>query len=407
MNEPVLKFVDVNGKNYPQWNEYGLFDIGKTNSNENLSEKYAPDTLIPFYKVSDMNISGNEKIMHTAKTYITKAFQSARNIKIYYQDAIIFAKRGAALFLDRKRIAMKPFSIDSNMMGFFPAKYVNLDFLYYWFCTRRLSDYAQDGTLPALNSYNIESIIILLPTQKEQQKIADFLSTVDEKIALKQKKYDALIEAKKGLLQKIFSREIRFRKDDGGEYPEWTSVALGDIANLYNGYAFKSSTYDASGQYNIITIANVTGDKYVSLDDKTNKISILPDNIATHQILKPNDILISMTGNVGRVSLNTGNHNLLNQRVGLLRTTESNSYVYYAIANDMFRNAMVEKGQGGAQPNIKKDDILDYEIQLPCKCEQQKIDEFLSSFDEKIEAVKKELEGWKAIKKGLLQQMFC
>ena len=267
--------------------------------------------------------------------------------------------------------------------------------------------YMQGIKVTSISKSAIVSTKITSPCIEEQQKIADFLSTVDEKISLKQKKYDALVEAKKGLLQKIFSQEIRFKRDDGGEYPEWDYVTLGDIANLYNGYAFKSSTYDASGEYNIITIANVTGEKYISLDNKTNKISALPDNIAAHQILKPNDILISMTGNVGRVSLNTGNHNLLNQRVGLLRTTENNSYVYYAIANDIFKNDMVEKGQGGAQPNIKKDDILDYEIQLPCKDEQQKITDFLSVFDEKIEAVRKELEGWKTVKKGLLQQMFC
>lgn len=397
MNEPKLRFCEFS----ESWKTVLLSDISQIN----------PKTKVPdeFEYVDLESVVGTEITSHrleNRETAPSRAQRVAKSGDIFYQTVRPYQKNNCY------------FSINDKMPYVFSTGYAQLRPSidgYFLFSVLQQEKFVNDvlvrctGTsYPAINSTDLASISIKIPSsQKEQHDIGMLFKTIDEKIALKQKKYAALVEAKKGLLQKIFSQEIRFKRDDGGEYPEWDYVTLGDIANLYNGYAFKSSTYDASGEYNIITIANVTGEKYISLDNKTNKISALPDNIAAHQILKPNDILISMTGNVGRVSLNTGNHNLLNQRVGLLRTTENNSYVYYAIANDIFKNDMVEKGQGGAQPNIKKDDILDYEIQLPCKDEQQKITDFLSVFDEKIEAVRKELERWKTVKKGLLQQMFC
>lgn len=82
------------------------------------------------------------------------------------------------------------------------------------------------------------------------------------------------------------------------------TISLAELGTLKNGYAFKSSTYCENGNYSIITIANVTGDRYVSAD--CNRVLDQPCDIQEHQVLKENDILISLTGNVGRVSLNKG-----------------------------------------------------------------------------------------------------
>lgn len=95
----------------------------------------------------------------------------------------------------------------------------------------------------------------------------------------------------------------------------------------------------------------------------------MPYNISEFQHLKDKDILISMTGNVGRVSMNVGENNLLNQRVGLFEIVNSlfdREYIYYLLANKNFENAMNECGQGAAQLNISKDDIENYEIYVPC-----------------------------------------
>lgn len=246
----------------------------------------------------------------------------------------------------------------------------------------------------------------------EQQKIAAFLSAYDEKIALQKDLVETLEERKKGLLQKVFSQEIRFKKDDGIEYPIWEECAVKSVAQLLNGYTFKSSSYakNSAGKYNIITIANVTGEKYISISEKTNKIALLPNDIQEHQKLQENDILISLTGNVGRVSLNRGKDNLLNQRVGVLKCKNSKiveKYLYYSLANPRFQKSMEDIGQGAAQKNISKENVEAFLIFLPNVQEQQRIADFFTAIDTQISLAKEKLETLHEIKKGLLQQMFC
>lgn len=404
MNEPKLRFHKEDGTEHPEWTFASISTIGNVITGNTPSTSDASNYGDEYLFVSPVDLGRSKHIIDSVKKLSVKGFAKTRHIP---KGAVLATCIGSTI--GKIGMAGQDLATNQQINSIIVNANHDADFIYYALDKAFPSFLENIGNqaVPILNKSTFQNLGFLVPCLEEQQKIADFLSSIDEKIALKQKKYDALVEAKKGLLQKIFSQEIRFRKNDGGEYPEWDCVSLSEIATLYNGYAFKSSSYSPYGKYNIITIANVTGEKYITVDDKTNKITVFPDNIATHQILKQDDILISMTGNVGRVSLNKGENNLLNQRVGLLRTTENKYFVYYSIANDLFQNSMIEKGQGGAQPNIKKADILDYEIQLPCAEEQQKIADFLSAFDEKIDAVKKELEGWKEIKKGLLQQMLC
>ena len=97
-----------------------------------------------------------------------------------------------------------------------------------------------------------------------------------------------------------------------------TKIKLSKVAELKNGYAFQSSKYNSLGEWKIITITNVTGERYIKEND-CNCILEIPNDIQKHQKLKANDVLISLTGNVGRVSLCTEGLFLLNQRVGLLQ----------------------------------------------------------------------------------------
>lgn len=156
----------------------------------------------------------------------------------------------------------------------------------------------------------------------------------------------------------------------------WKEVKLGDIVTLKNGYSFKSSEYDADsdGEYKIITIKNVTGDRYINTNT-CNTISFLPSNIRSHQVLKEGDILISMTGNVGRVSMVNEDKCLLNQRVGLLDLMDSNfdkEFIFQLLSTTMFQEAMIDRGHGAAQPNIGKDDIESFIINVPEDIEEQK-----------------------------------
>ena len=163
-----------------------------------------------------------------------------------------------------------------------------------------------------------------------------------------------------------------------------------------------------NGNYNIITIANVSGDREI-VTDNCNTISSVPTDIQSHQVLKSSDILISLTGNVGRVSLNKGNNNLLNQRVGLFVPNNSISaeFLYQTLSFVQFENSMINLAQGAAQLNIGKGDVESYQVRYS---ENEhlisQITQILLGYDKKIEIENKYLQSLLAQKSYLLSNMF-
>ncbi|WP_369177424.1 restriction endonuclease subunit S [Candidatus Thiodubiliella endoseptemdiera] len=146
-------------------------------------------------------IESNKKVMITANNYVNSEQILRLNYKPINEQSIIFAKVGAAVFLERKRIA-NIFLIDNNMMAFIPA--TNIIFIKQWFDTIKLSKYAQVGALPSYNASDLKTIKINLPSLKEQQKIADCLTSLDELIDAQSQKLLSLKQHKKGLMQKLF-----------------------------------------------------------------------------------------------------------------------------------------------------------------------------------------------------------
>jgi type I restriction enzyme S subunit len=270
---------------------------------------------------------------------------------------------------------------------------------------KKIKELATGSTVKHLSLSSIKSIELNFPSSDEQQKIASFLSKVDQKITLLSKKYELLVQYKRGVMQKIFNQEIRFKDNGEKDFPEWEIKRIGDVAKLKNGYAFKSSSYDASGSFTVVTIANVQSGKMVF--DRESFLKELPNDLQKHQILDVGDTLISLTGNVGRACKVTRENCLLNQRVGKLIATDiSPEYLYELINSDKFLSAMTELSQGGAQKNIGTSDVEGYEIPVPSKLEQSLIFALLSSLQKQIELSQMQVELAKQYKQGLLQQMF-
>ena len=186
---------------------------------------------------------------------------------------------------------------------------------------------------------------------------------------------------------------------------KWETITLGDVADLKNGYAFKSSTYVSGGIYQIITIANVQNG-HLSLD-VANTISEFPLDLQDHQQLSYGDILISMTGNVGRVCIVKDTHCLLNQRVGkLMAKGIAPLFLYYIVHDRRFLRSMIEVAVGGAQGNLGKSDIAGYTCFLPKNLvEQRAIAAVLSDMDAEIAALEKRRDTTRAIKQGMMQEL--
>ena len=182
-------------------------------------------------------------------------------------------------------------------------------------------------------------------------------------------------------------------------------MRLGDVADLKNGYAFESSTYDRGGTYHVITIANVQ-DGYLSLS-ATKTITELPSDLQKHHRLESGDILISMTGNVGRVCMVSAKKCLLNQRVGkLIPKGIDRPFLYYVVHSRHFLLSMIEMAVGGAQDNLGKPDITGYSCLIPRKsAEQRAITETLSDVDRLLGALETLVAKKRAIKQAAMQQL--
>ena len=199
----TLRFKDDNGADYPEWDSMRLEELGEFKSGVGFPEnEQGGQEGVPFFKVSDMNLSENTFHMTIANHYVTEEQIQKLKLKVIKKDAIIFAKVGAAIFLERKRIA-KNFLIDNNMMAFIPK--ANLLFMKYLFETVQLSKFAQVGALPSYNSSDLGIIKVGLPNSYEEQtKIAQFLTELDDKINAVDAQILSAQQWKQGLLQQMF-----------------------------------------------------------------------------------------------------------------------------------------------------------------------------------------------------------
>lgn len=254
------------------------------------------------------------------------------------------------------------------------------------------------GTVPHIFQRDIIDFKFPITSIPEQTKIADFLSTVDEKIQNQQDKITHLENIKNGFMQKIFSRKIRFKDANGNEFPEWEEKRLKNYIEIITGYPFDSEKFIEENNNNpIIRIRDL----------QNNKISLFTtENYDLKYKVYKDDILIGMDGDF-YITMWKGIEVGLNQRIMKINPKKElikNNFLYYLLIpavkyiNDITPFTTVK--------HLSSKDILNLKVQIPCLKEQQKIGDFLSSFDDKIDDEKETLEHLKELKKGLLQQMF-
>jgi len=239
---------------------------------------------------------------------------------------------------------------------------------------------------PAINSTDLSKIKLNLPTKPEQQKIAAFLTAVDNKIEQLSKKQELLGEYKKGLMQQIFSQAIRFKADDGCDFPDWKEKKLGSLCEITTG-KLDANAMVKDGQYRFYTCAK----EYYKIDDYAFDTDAL---------------IVSGNGaNVGYIHHYQGKFNAYQRTYVLDSFTDNIVFVKFVLDGYLHKRIMKEKNEGNT-PYIVMGTLTDMKINLPSFSEQTKISNFLSSIDNKIEQVGKQLDESKQFKKALLQQMF-
>ncbi len=265
----------------------------------------------------------------------------------------------------------------------------------------------QGGGVPNLNVKIVEKFKINYPSKQEQEKIASFLTSVDTKIEQLTKKEELLSSYKKGVMQKIFSGEIRFKADDGSEFCEWEELTLGKVAKFRRGsfpqpYGLPEWYDDENGKP-FVQVFDVDENMKLKISTK-NKISKVAESMSV--FVPKGNIVLTIQGTIGRIALTQ--YDAYVDRTLLIFTDyikEVNKQFFIYIIYLLF-DIEKRKAPGGTIKTITKEVLTDFVINLPCLDEQTKIANFLSSIDSKIEQVQKQLNSTKEFKKALLQQMF-
>jgi len=257
----------------------------------------------------------------------------------------------------------------------------------------------------------ISDMPISIPAKPEQQKIAAFLTAVDNKIEQLSKKQALLGEYKKGLMQKIFSQAIRFKADDGSDFPDWEDGLLNTLIDNSRKIRYgivQPGKYDKNGKYLI------RGKDYSNgweIPSEFFKVSDAIEKKYSKTRVKKGDVIVCIVGSVGNVMVIPGwldgaNITQTTARIAPDKNKLNNQYLYFYFQSLVGRNMIHKHTRVGTRPGLNIEDVEKFSILLPSLLEQAKIANFLSSIDNKIEQVGKQLDESKQFKKALLQQMF-
>ncbi|WP_162626396.1 restriction endonuclease subunit S [Ligilactobacillus murinus] len=263
-------------------------------------------------------------------------------------------------------------------------------------------------TVRHINSKSLSTLKVTVPGKNEQKYVGSILMRFDSLIALHQRMLDEYKTLKKTMLSKIFPK-------NGEKYPElrffgftdaWELRKLGRISDISTGKAFKSSEFDKSGEFLVVTNKEISDSKF-SNKVAGDRINISDDKILNKYVLIGQNILVTMDGvNIGKVGKYTNSKAVLAQRVGRVQSKQFD-FVYAVLDNQKFVNKMNVLAVGNAIKHISLSQISDYHFWLPiCDVEQQKIGSFFKHLDELITLHQRELELLKTLKKTMLQQMF-
>ncbi|MDR1819843.1 MAG: restriction endonuclease subunit S [Methanobrevibacter sp.] len=258
-----------------------------------------------------------------------------------------------------------------------------------------------------ISKTNLGQIKIKFPSIEEQEKIANFLSKVDEKIAILEDKLELWNNYKKGIMQQLFSQQLRFKDENRNSYPDWEEKKLGEVMAIGKAGGTPTSTEPSfyNGNIPFLSISDMTSQgKYISETEKN--ITEKGLNSSSAWIISKNNLLYSIYASVGFVAINKVSMSTSQAIFGIILKKEFNLEFIYYLLND-FRKFLPKYIETGTQGNLNSKIVKNFIFMIPINEEQEKIANFLTSIDNKIDKIAIELEKMKEFKKGLLQNMFC
>ncbi len=261
-----------------------------------------------------------------------------------------------------------------------------------------------------INKNEIAKVEINYPEQMEQQKIGEFFSKLDRQIELEEQKLAKLEEQKKGYMQKLFSQELRFKDENGDDYPEWMETNIRNTFDNKGGTALEKE-FDNNGTHKVISIGSYS----INSTYNEQNLRINKNEFTEKYLLNEGDLAMVLNdktkeGNIiGRsIYIDEDDKYIYNQRTERLIPVTGNNhkFLWYLMNSEQFRKKIKQMMQGATQVYINYNSIKDLSIYLPILEEQNKIENFLGDIFNIIKKQSDKVELLKRRKKGFLQKMF-
>ena len=381
-NVPKLRFKDDNNKDFPDWKEKTLGEVANTISSGKSKTKDC---------VGEYPLYGSTGIIG----YRSKYDYCGINILI----ARVGANAGSLYVVDGK------YSISDNTLVLNLDNNTDVFFIYNLLIKCNLNKMVFGSGQPLVTGGQIKNMNIMLPSLSEQQKIASYLTAVDKKLTQLKKKKTLLEQYKKGIMQKLFSQELRFKDNNNQDFPDWQEKTLGEISDVRDGTHESPQYYDYG--FPFITSKNLLKDGNIDFDNVSyiNEHDFNRFNFRSK--VDVNDILFAMIGTIGNPVL-VSKDGFAIKNVALIKEKGNllNIFLIHYMKGPSINQQFFEQNTGGTQKFLSLSVIKNLIVAVPSLPEQQKIATFLSSIDEKISHSSAQIEKMETWKKGLLQQMF-
>ncbi|RVT29961.1 restriction endonuclease subunit S [Acinetobacter indicus] len=413
MAAPKLRFKEFDG----DWNKstIGNFVLnykGGASLTPADFVEYSDCEVIPKKAISSGGLLQLDKVV---PTFCTLEFFNSNQNYIVDSEYLITTLRdlvpsGPSIGYIVKYESNKKYILAQGVYGFRIKNDLNRDFLIQFSNTSKFRLHMQSimvgSTQVHIRNQDYFSTELYTPSLIEQTKIASFLSNVDEKINQLTQKHELLSQYKQGMMQKLFSQQLRFKADDGSEFVEWEDKPLNEIAS-------KRSGKNKDGSISEV-LTNSATQGIIKQSDYFEREIVTESNLNGYYIVNLDDFVynprISVHAPVGPIKRNKKCLGVMSPLYTVFTVVEGNlAYLEYFFDSNFWHDYVKGVANSGARHdrmNITNKDFFDMPILYPCLEEQTKIANFLSAIDQKIEVVAQQIEQAKLWKKGLLQQMF-
>lgn len=391
MNEPKLRFKADDGSQFPDWEEKTIDEVA-----ECLDNKRVP-----------VNSEERKKRVGIIPYYGAGGIQGYIDDYLFDEELVLLLEDGDA-FDDFQTKSIAQYVTGKSWVNNHAHVLRANGNSYFLFASLEHKDIRKWTQLAGasrkkLLKDSMLKITVNMPSLPEQQKIADFLSTIDTVIAKQKETVSAWEERKKGVMQKLFSQEVRFKADNGSEFPEWEEKKLGDITSQYKVRNKKRLPLE------IYSVNNIVG--FIPQSEQFDDAGYLKDtDTSIYMIVPPKHFAYNPARlDVGSIGYQYLDHDV--QVSSLYEVFETSNlvndeFLWSWFHTHYFNNVVKRLQEGGVRLYFYYDKMQEVKIGLPSLPEQQKIADCLSSLDEVIEKQKATLAAWEELKKGLLQQMF-